>query len=151
MRYQFGDRSEEHSRAAQIRSLFIAGTTIAEHAELCVEKGIWTDSELRGMASMQARTEVREALGKIMPNGAPFAGPTPGRKEASDGKNRVPIWKQMEFWLKVDFDYNYSAYKRRERANGNVAASIARVCIDRYGVEPNFIEEEEEPEVNDAD
>jgi hypothetical protein len=139
MNYEFGDRSDAKSRAAKIRALFTKGSTIQEHAEFCIQQGVWTTSELRGLASIQARNEVRDALGILTEEGVPFAGPTARRK------NHVPVWKQMAFWSKVDFDYNYSAYKRRERANGRVAANIARVCEERFGEPPNFIEIEDEP------
>jgi hypothetical protein len=139
MNYEFGDRSDDKSRATKIRELFIAGSTIQEHAEYCIQQGIWTDSELRGMASREARNEVRAALGSLTPEGVPFAGPTPTRKD------RVPVWRQMEFWSKQDFDYNYSAYKRRERENGRIATNIARVCEERFGAPPIFIEIEDEP------
>lgn len=141
MNYEFGDRSDAKSRAAKIRELFVAGTTIHEHAEFCIEQGVWTDSEIRGMASIQARNEVRAALGVLTSEGVPFAGPTPTRK------NSVPVWRQMAFWSKRDFDYNYSAYKRREHANGRVAANIARVCEERFGEPPTFIEIEDEPDL----
>lgn len=138
MNYEFGDRSDAKSRAAKIRDLFVAGSTIHEHAELCIEHGVWTDSEIRGMASIQARNEVRSALGVLTPEGVPFAGPTPTRKDSA------PVWRQMTFWSKRDFDYNYSAYKRRELSNARVAANIARVCEERFGVPPMFIEIENE-------
>jgi hypothetical protein len=130
MNYEFGDRSDDGSRARRIRELFVAGTTIAEHAEYCVHQGVWSDSELMGMASIRARDEVRAALGELTPDGVPFAGPTPQRK------GRKPIWRQMDFWSKRDFDYNYTAYKRREAANGHVAENIARVCRERFGENP---------------
>jgi hypothetical protein len=135
MKYQFGDRSDDKSRASVIRSLFVVGSTIQEHTERCIENGAWTESELRGMASIQARAEVRDALGQITSEGVPFAGPTETRKEQS------PVWRQMEFWSKRDFDYNYSEYKRRERANAKVATAIARVCRERFGEDPIFIDE----------
>jgi hypothetical protein len=134
MNYTFGDRSDEKSRAARIRSLFVVGSTIHEHAERCVEHGVWTESELRGMAAIQSRAEVRAALGQITPEGVPFAGPTETRK------GRAPVWRQMEFWSKRDFDYNYSEYRRRERANGAAAMAIARVCRERFGDDPVYIE-----------
>lgn len=130
MNYEFGDRSERSSRPKQIRELFVAGRTIGEHAEICIRSGVWTDSEILGMASIQARAEVRDALGQITADGVPFAGPTPLKK------GRAPIWRQLEFWSKRDFDYNYTAYKRRERQNGAVALNIARVCRERYGEDP---------------
>jgi len=140
MKYQFGDRSDDSSRAAKIRALFVKGSTIEAHAETCIDAGCWTQSELRAMAALQVRAEVRAALGKLTDDGVPFAGPTRTRK---GGK---PVWRQMEFWSKQDFDYNYSAYKRRARANDKVAQSIARVCRERFGSDPIFIEEiEDEP------
>jgi hypothetical protein len=140
MKYQFGDRSNEESRAAKIRALFKPGTTIAEHAEYCLREGVCTESEILGMASRAFRNEVRAALGALTAEGVPFAGPTGTRKD------QAPVWRQMEFWSKKDFDYNYSAYKRREMANGFVAGNIARLCLQRYGVEPTFIEGEPEGE-----
>ena len=141
MSYEFGDRSESKSRASRIREAFVAGTTINAHTEYCLATlKIWTDSEIRGMASIQARAEVREALGVITTDGVPFAGPTPAR----DG--HAPIWQQMEFWSKSDFDYNYSAYKRREVANARIAANIARVCEERFGEPPMLVDVEDEPE-----
>lgn len=141
MSYEFGDRSESKSRAARIREAFVAGTTVNAHAEYCLNTlKLWTESEVRGMASIQARAEVREALGVITADGVPFAGPTPARE------GRTPIWKQMEFWSKVDFDYNYSAYKRREVANGRIAANIAHVCLNRFGAPPILIDIEDDPE-----
>lgn len=140
MKYQFGDRSDDQSRAARIRQLF-TGSTIKDHTEYCIEQGVWTDSEIRGLASVQARNEVRAALNALTPEGVPFAGPTPTRRDSA------PVWRQMAFWSKRDFDYNYSAYKRREQANGRVAANIARVCEERFGKPPIFLEpEEDEPE-----
>jgi hypothetical protein len=135
MNYAFGDRSDEQSRAAKIRALFTSGTTIQEHAERCVEYGVWTQSELRGMAALQARAEVREALGQIQPEGVPWAGPT------SSHKGSAPVWRQMEFWSKADFDFNYSAYRTRERANAKIANAIARVCRERFGVDPTFVDD----------
>jgi hypothetical protein len=140
MTYQFGDRSDEKSRAAIIRSLFVVGSTIQEHAERCIENGVWTESELRGMAAIQARAAVRDALGQITPEGIPFAGPTATRR------GRSPLWRQVDFWSKADFDYNFSEYKRREKANGKVAAAIARVCRERFGQDPTYIEDEPEVE-----
>lgn len=158
MNYQFGDRSEESSRAQKIRALFTAGTTIQEHTEVCIRQDVWTQSELLGMASIQARAEVREALGQLTPEGVPFAGPTSQRRVVSEeegaeseeeeseeeesekprAKRKIsaPIWRQMEFWSKRDFDYNYTAYKRRERQNAKIAGNIARVCRERYGEDP---------------
>jgi len=140
MKYEFGDRSEDKPRAALIRSLFVVGSTIQEHAERCVQEGVWTDSELRGMATIQARAEVRAALGQLTPDGVPFAGPTETRK------GRAPVWRQMEFWSKRDFDYNYSEYRRREYANGRIAQNIARLCRERFGADPVYVEFEDEPE-----
>ena len=140
MKYQFGDRTDERSRAQVIRALFTVGSTIQEHTEHCINEGVWSDSELRGMASQQARAEVRAALGLIREDGVPFAGPTETRK------SKRPVWRQMEFWSKRDFDYNYYAYRRRERDNAKVAKAIARVCVERFGEEPVFIEAiEDEP------
>ena len=103
---------------------------------------VWTESEILGMASLQAREEVRTALGQITAEGIPFAGPTQGHK------GRAPVWRQCEFWSKADFDYNYTAYKKRSRQNDRIAANIARVCRERYGEDPidlgdSFIIEDE--------
>jgi len=135
MKYSFGDRTEPASRAEQIRALFVTGSTVAQHAELCVEKGVWSESELLGMASITARQEVREALGALTSAGVPFAGPTAQRSD------KAPVWKQIEFWSKEDFDYNWSAYKIRELSNRRVADNIARVCLERYGEPPSYIGE----------
>ena len=134
MSYTFGDRSDHKSRASLIRSYFTAGRTINAHTELCVERGVWTESELRGLATTQARAEVRDALGQITAEGVPFAGPTPQHE------GRSPVWRQMDFWSKRDFDYNYSSYKRREMSNGQIANNIARVCRERFGEDPVYIE-----------
>jgi hypothetical protein len=141
MRCQFGDHTDAKSRAQIIRALFVVGSTIQAHTEHCIDEGVWSDSELRGMATQQARAEVRAALGIILDDGIPFAGPT----ETRNGKK--PVWRQMEFWSKRDFDYNYSAYRRRERDNGKVAKAIARVCVERFGETPVFIEDEPETEL----
>jgi hypothetical protein len=85
------------------------------------------------MASIQARAEVRAALGQITAQGVPFAGPTPQFKE------RAPIWRQMELWSKRDFDYNFTAYKRRVIANDDVAENIDRVCRERFGLPATFL------------
>ena len=134
MNYRFGDVSDPSSRAGKIRALFRPGTTIAQHSEYCLRKGVLTESEILGMASSAFRAEVRDALGQIMDGGMPFAGPTRTRKD-----NR-PAWRQTEFWSKRDFDYNYSEYKRREQANGRVAAAIARECRSRFGADPVYVE-----------
>jgi len=134
MKYTFGDTSDAKSRGATIRALFAVGSTINDLTEKCIDAGVWTSSEIRGLAVLQARAEVRAALGIITQEGIPFAGPTASRK------GRSPIWRQMDFWSKVDFDYNYSAYKRREIANGKVAENIARVCEERFGAVPTYID-----------
>jgi hypothetical protein len=86
------------------------------------------------MATIQARAEVRDALGAITAEGVPFAGPTATRKES------LPVWRQMAFWSKRDFDYNFSAYKQRAQANDRIAQAIARVCRERFGSDPLYIE-----------
>ena len=141
MNYQFGDRTSPESRAKLIRSLFVAGSTIQEHTEHCIEQKVWTKSEIRGMAAIQARNEVRDALGYITTGGVPFAGPTSTRKEVDDGqrKREVPVWRQMTFWSKRDFDYNFTAYQRRADANRDIAVNIARLCRERFGQDPIFL------------
>jgi hypothetical protein len=143
--YQFGDRTSPESRARQIRSLFVAGSTIQEHTEHCIQQKVWTQSEIRGMAAIQARNEVRDALGYIGVEGVPFAGPTGTHKEVDDGqrKRQVPVWRQMAFWSKRDFDYNFTAYRRRADANQQIAENIAQLCRERFGQEPIFLGEEE--------
>ena len=145
MNYQFGDRTSPESRARRIRSLFVAGFTIQEHAEHCIQQSVWTKSEIRGMAAVQARNEVRDALGYITTDGVPFAGPTGTRKEVDDGqrKREVPVWRQMAFWSKRDFDYNFTAYQRRANANRQVAENIARLCRERFGRDPVFLGDED--------
>jgi hypothetical protein len=132
--YQFGDGSNVNSRAAKIRELFVAGTTIYDHTEFCFDHDVWTKSEQRGLAISQARTEVREALGQLGPDGVPWAGATQNRK---DGK---PIWRQEELWSKRDYDFNYSAYRKRELSNRRIAANISRKCVLRFGEPPQFID-----------
>jgi hypothetical protein len=145
MNYQFGDRTSPESRATQIRSLFVAGSTIQEHTEHCIEQKVWTKSEIRGMAAIQARNEVRDALGYITTDGVPFAGPTAARKDVDDGKRQreVPVWRQMAFWSKRDFDYNFTAYQRRANENHQIAENIARLCRERFGRDPVFLSDEE--------
>jgi hypothetical protein len=148
MKYSFGDISDAKSRSAKIRALF-HGATIQEHTEHCIDAGLWTESELRGMAAREAREEVRAALGEITEDGVPWAGPTRTHRappedeseasvQSGEHKRRAPIWRQMDFWSKADFDYNYSAYKRRAHANDQVAENIARVCRERFGTNPEY-------------
>jgi hypothetical protein len=141
MRYQFGEPPQDKaSRAMKIREAFIPGSTIQEHTEHCINLGIWSESELRAMAAREARNEVRAALGAITAEGVPFAGATPTRKGGR------PVWRQMQFWSKADFDYNYSQYRRRAKDNEKVAVAIARVCRERFGEDPTYYEIEDEPE-----
>ena len=89
MNYEFGDRSDEKARARKIRELYLPGSTINETASRCVQNGVWTDSELLGMATTQARAEVRDALGVITAEGIPFAGPTPQQIGRASCRERV--------------------------------------------------------------
>jgi hypothetical protein len=130
--YQFGDVADDRSRAGRIRDAFVSGTTIHEHTEKCMRDGVWTETEIRGMAMVQARHEVRSALGQLTEEGVPFAGPTISRRD------KVPVWRQLELWSKRDFDYNFTAYQRRANANRQVAENIARLCRERFGRNPVF-------------
>jgi hypothetical protein len=133
MKYQFGDVSDDQvSRAAKIRALFVSGRSVAAHAEICIDANVWTESEKRSMIAAQARAEVRAALGQLTEEGVPWAGPC--------GFGKEPKWRQMEFWSLHDFDMNYTAYLRRERSNGKVADSIARVCRERHGRDPRDLD-----------
>jgi hypothetical protein len=139
VKYTFGDLSDQKSRAAKIRALFV-GSTIQEHTERCIDAGLWTESELRAVAARGLRAEVRDALGQITEDGTPWAGPTstrrPPAEDESETSARAPVWRQLDFWSKKDFDYNYTAYRRRARDNDHVAENIARACRERFGADP---------------
>jgi hypothetical protein len=129
--YKFGDdRDDAASRAATIRSLFVIGSTIEEHTEKCIREKVWSDTELLAMARVKAKDQVRDALGQITPEGIPFAGPTATKRGQS------PVWRQMELWSKADFDFNFTAYRRRAKENTRIALNIARVCRERFGEDP---------------
>jgi hypothetical protein len=119
MKYSFGDVSDQKSRAAKIRALFV-GSTIQEHTERWINAGLWTESELRAVAARGLRAEVRDALGQITEDGVPWAGPTstrrPPAEDESENSAWAPVWRQLDFWSKKDFDYNYTAYKNSAKA-----------------------------------
>jgi hypothetical protein len=133
MNYRFGDAGRaKESRAQLIRSLFVGGTTIAEHTEKCIRKKVWTESELLGRANRACRDEVREALGEII-NGLPFAGPTTKKK---DGK---PKWQQMELWEQTDFYYNCDLILARVGGDLTVHNNLARQCWQVFGDGPKQV------------
>jgi ParB family chromosome partitioning protein len=74
--------------------------------------------------------------------GIPWAGST------ETCKGRSPVWRQVDFWSKRDFDFNYSAYKRRANSNAKIAENIARACRERFGVGPTYIEDTEDEPLN---
>jgi hypothetical protein len=126
MKPQFGDNAYEQdreTRAAKIRALFVSGTTIASHTELCIDEDLWTKNELRAKATKACRDEVRAALGDLKDDGLPFAGPTLLREEGA------PIWRQEEFWGPEDYIYNYDEYRSRRAAP---CVEVANRIADKY-------------------
>jgi hypothetical protein len=50
----------------------------------------------------------------------------PGERRRQDGASAI-------------LNYNFTAYKRRARANDHVAEAIARVCRERFGEDPTYL------------
>jgi len=138
MKLEFGDTSSPASRAEKIRKLFKSGQTVDETTRKAMDDGVWTESEDNLTLFREHRREVRDVLGDLTPDGLPWAGPTALRKEDQPGQ---PVWRQLVFWSKADYDYNYTSYKRRERQNAQIAANIARNCISMFGVAPTDLGE----------
>lgn len=134
MKYTFGDNAGGgDGRAGKIRELFVAGTTIAAHTEICIDKGLWSESELRAKAATICRAEVRRAL-KSLVDGMPFAGRTADQTEGA------PIWKQRELWSQEDYALNCAMY-RRDIAESAVAIhnKLASECREKFGSGPTLI------------
>ena len=141
MKYTFGDRSDSGARAAQIRTLFHGGT-IAAHTEVCIDNGLWTDSELRAKAQRACREEVRAALSAEV-DGLPWAGETPIKEEGA------PVWRQLEFWDYETFTFNIGNRKVQTGADVAVINRMVSVCFERFGKSPHrvaLVEITEEPE-----
>jgi len=96
-------------------------------------KGVWTESENAAAAMRWHKAEVRDALGAPSEEGLPFAGPTTHKK------GRAPIWRQMEFWEKEDYLFNFQCYVERGGSNIEVANKIAVACEARFGDGPKRV------------
>jgi hypothetical protein len=134
MKISFGDQTtDRESRAEQIRALFVQGRTIPAHTDLCMTKGLWSESENYAAAFREHKAEVRDALGALTAQGLPFAGPTTTKS------GRAPVWRQMEFWTEEDYHFNFNAYVGRANSNIEVANRIAVACEARYGHGPQRV------------
>lgn len=142
MKYQFGDGGESSAaRANKIRALFHGGTLTA-HTEICIDAGLWTDSELRAKALRGCKDEVRAALTATI-DGLPWAGETPYREE---GK---PVWRQLDFWDYETFVFNIGRRKAQTASDVDVINRLVDRCRERFGVSPKksaLSDIEEEPE-----
>ena len=145
MKARFGEQApDSESRDQKIRDLFVGGRTIAAHTDVCVSAGIWTDGELRAMASRECKAVVRNALNAIdEKTGVPFAGPTPEKTE--DG---VHIWRQEAFWEKDSYFLNCAKFKRIGLVPQlTIYNKLATRCFERFLEAPPLIELREIPQV----
>ena len=127
MKLNFGDSNNtKQSRAEKIRSLFVSGTTINAHTEVCANRyKLWSESEDQAAAMREHRAEVRDALG-VLVDGVPFAGPV------TMGKH--PKWRQSEFWVTEEaYFVNWSGYRGRGGQNITIANNISDHYRDRNG------------------
>lgn len=146
MKPAFSDIPQDReSRAQRIRASFRPGTTVPAHTVWCQVNDYWTDAELAGKALSKCQDEVRDALGALLEDGMPFAGPmAPVRNDEeaeetngkSYGRSRAPKWRQRELWTHDDYEWNIHAYLKRGSQNVQVANRLIVEDCDRYRTVP---------------
>ncbi len=131
MKYSFGEIQDSGARATKIRTLFHGGT-IAAHAEVCIDRGVWTETELRGKALRACKEEIRTALSAEV-DGLPWAGETEFKEEGQ------PVWRQIDLWEYETFAFNIT--RRMSQASADIEAINRMVnrCLERFGRAPQRV------------
>jgi len=119
-------------RAERIRDLF-SGSSTAELAHICLDAGLWSDSDLKRFQFRAAQNECRAAIKERDTSGLPYAGQTTARDEEG-----AIIWQPRLLWTFDDYALNVAELVEQREECHATALKLSRECGQRYGRSPSL-------------
>jgi len=120
------------SRAERIRELF-TGSSTAELAHICLDAGLWSDTDLKRFQFRAARNECRAAIKERDASGLPYAGQTTARDDEG-----ATIWQPRLLWTYDDYAINVAELVEQREECHETAVKLSRECGQRYGRAPSL-------------
>lgn len=127
--YALAKRAVRDSRKEQIRKLFkrVGATSTRGLAKLCIDEGIFSDTDVENAALTTFQNVVRDSLSEDDDTGLPFAGQT-----ATFDVDHQRLWKQRALWEYDDYVVNVEEHITQRDAGHVMAVRLADECEQRF-------------------